>query len=478
MFKFAIITYQTTYSMKKMYLIKGMLLTFLVFQFFSCENEPLTGKFPQEEQNDADEGQFKAQIGGLEFIASTATATLTTDNELVIKGSKPGDEDIILAITDAAVGTFSLTTGGTNENSGSYFDGSINVLPYISAQALGGSGQLKISELDTTEKTVSGTFSFIGVRIKVDANGDPIFDINGNPVLENIEISRGAFNKIVYTIDDTGGGTGGGNPDDEFFAKVDGVDFVADSIAVTEPMVGNVHMIKIEAKTAEGAIMRIDVPYALGVGTFDMVRISDGTKLIAVYNAGNGTENLTSDPGTITITEYDLEAGVLKATFNFTGTDPLNQLPDIVEVTEGRFTVYFEGVPGANNAFSANVDGTAYTPDDIVVETDVVNQYPRVTITTTKGDEKMVLSFPLTVTVGTFSMGTEIVVGNEIVATYTPKVGTSITYVSDPGSLVITNYDITAGIIEGTFSFTGLDATGQDPTIYQITAGEFLIVLP
>lgn len=461
-----------------MYLLKGILLAFIVFQFFSCENEPLTGEFVQEEQNDADEGQFKAQIAGQEFIAASTSATLTTENELVITGSKPGGEDIVLAITNAAVGTFSLTTGGTNENAGAYFDGSINLLPFMSAQAVGGSGQLQITALDTDAKTVSGTFSFVGFRIKVDGNGDPIIDGNGNPVLENIEISRGAFNAIEYVLDDTGGGGGGNNPENEFFAKVDGIDFVAESISVTEPMVGDVHMIKVEALNAERQLMRIDVPRSLGVGTFDMVRISDGTKLIALYNAAGGAENLTSDPGTITITEFDLEAGVLKATFNFTGTDPLNQLPDVVEVTEGSFTALFEGVPGANNTFSANIDSSGYTPDDIVVETSVVNQYPRVSITTTKDDKKMVLTFPLTVTEGTFEMGTEVVVGDEIVASYTPVVGTSITYVSIPGSLVITNYDLANGIIEGTFNFTGRDASGQDPTIYQITGGQFLVVLP
>ena len=462
-----------------MYLLKGMLLAFIVFQFFSCENEPLTGEFVQEEQNDADEGQFKAQIAGQEFIAASTSATLTTENELVITGSKPGGEDIVLAITNAAVGTFSLTTGGTNENAGAYFDGSINLLPFMSAQAVGGSGQLQITALDTDAKTVSGTFSFVGFRIKVDGNGDPIIDGNGNPVLESIEISRGAFNAIEYVLDDTGGGGGGNNPENEFFAKVDGIDFVAESISVTEPMVGDVHMIKVEALNAERQLMRIDVPRSLGVGTFDMVRISDGTKLIALYNAAGGAENLTSDPGTITITEFDLEAGVLKATFNFTGTDPLNQLPDVVEVTEGSFTVYFEGVPGANNTFTANIDGAGYTPDDIVVETSVVNQYPRVSITTTKDNKRMVLTFPLTVTEGTnYEMGTEVVVGDEIVATYTPMVGTSITYVSSPGNLLITSYDLANGIIEGTFSFTGRDASGQDPTIYQITGGEFLIVLP
>lgn len=475
---FAFITYKPLINMKKMYFLKGMLLAFLAFQFFSCENEPLTGEFVQEEQNEAEEGQFIANIEGEDFIAASVSATLTPDNEMVIMGIKPGGENITLAITNAATGSFNLGGSANDQNSGSYFDGSNNILPYISSEALGGYGLMTITELDASAMTVTGTFSFVGVRIKVDGDGNPILDGNGDPVLEDIEITRGAFNAIPYVLDDTGGGGGSGNPDNEFFAKVDGVDFVADTIEVTEPMIGDYHMIKIEAKSATGEMMRIDVPRSLGVGTFDMVNISDGTKLIALYNAGGGAENLTSNPGTITITEFDLELGILKATFAFTGNDPLGQVPDVVEVTDGSFTVYFEGVPGANNVFRANIDGTPYNPDVIDITTDVFNQYPRITITTTIDDKRMVLTLPATISVGTFDMATEVVEGDEIVGSYTPIAGTSITYISNPGTITITNYDIPNGIIEGIFTFTGRDMTGQDPTIYQITDGEFLIVLP
>ncbi|MCG2418878.1 hypothetical protein K8089_07570 [Aequorivita sp. F47161] len=465
--------------MKKMYFLKGMLLVFLAFQFYSCENEPLTGEFVEEEQNEAEEGQFKAQIEGQEYIANSVSATLTTDNQLVITGSKSGGENITLAIVDAAVGSFNLTYGGANQNSGSYFDGSINLLPYISAEALGGYGLMDITALDTSAQTVTGTFSFVGTRIKVDGDGNPILDANGDPVLEQISITAGAFNEIPYVLDDTGGGgTGGGDPNNEFFAKVDDVDFVAETLTVTEPMIGDVHMIKIEAKSAAGEQLRLDIPRSLGVGTFNMVRISDGTNLIALYNDGAGGENLTSNPGTITITEFDLEAGVLEATFAFTGTDPLNQAPEVVEVTEGSFTVYFEGVPGANNLFKANVDGAAFNPDEFIITTDIFNQYPTITLTATMDGQRMKLTFPATVTEGTFEMSTEVIEGDEIVGFYTPIVGTSITYVSNPGTIVITNYDVDNGIIEGTFNFSAVDATGQDPTVYQITAGEFLAVLP
>jgi hypothetical protein len=468
--------------MKKRYFLHGLLFAFVAFQFISCENEPLTGTFPDDETNTAEEGQFVAQIEGEEFVAVTATATMTANNYLVITGSKPGGENITLAVENAAVGNFNLNNDFTNHNFGAYFDGSNNnLLPFKSVDSIGGLGQMVITEIDTVNNTVTGTFSFKGVREKHDGDGNPILDDNGNPVMENIQISNGAFNSIVYTLDDGNGdgdGDGNGNPNDEFFAKVDGVDFVADSISVTEPVIGDIHMIKIKAKSsANGKMIRIDVPRNLGVGTFEMVNISDGTKLIALYNAGGGAENLTSNPGTITITEFDLEAGVLKATFAFTGTDPLGEDPTVVEVTEGGFTANFEGVPGANNVFRAKVDGTEFAPEEVIVTQSVVNQYPTITISGMVGDQKLELTFPATVTEDTYDMSMEVTVGDEIVGTYTPVAGSSISYVSSPGVLTITNYDLNAGIIEGTFNFTAVDATGQDPTIYQVTDGEFLAVL-
>lgn len=461
-----------------MYLIKAMLLAFLAFQFFSCDNEPLTGEFSQDEQNGASEGQFKAKIEGDEFIAVTATAILNSDNEIVIMGEKSGGKKITLGVANAAVGSFSLLTGGANENAGAYFDGSANSNPYKTSSALGGNGQLKITKLDDVTKTVSGTFNILGVRIRLDSNGNPVLDTNGNPVKDKISITSGSFNSIPYILDDTGGGGGTGNPNNEFFAKVDGVSFIAESITVTESVISTKHMIKVEATSRNGELMRIDIPRSLGVGTFNMVRISDGTNLIAVYNAGTGTENLTSNPGSITITEFDLELGVFKAIFNFTGTDPLNQVPDVVRVTEGRMIIHFEGILGGNNTFRANVNSAAYIPDQITVTTSVVNQYPRVTISTTKGTQKMELTFPLTVAEATYEMETKVIDGDEIVGSYTPVNGTSITYVSSPGSLIITNYDMQNGIIEGIFNYTAKDATGQDPSIYQISGGTFYLVIP
>lgn len=461
--------------MKKIYLLKVMFFAFLAFQFISCENEPLSGEFPQEDENNAEIGQFKAIVEGVQFVASETSATLSTTNDLVLTGIKAGGEKISLSVRNATVGTYDL---GVNLNLGAYFDTSINTFPYVSTEAVGGSGQMVISEIDSVDLTITGTFKFTGYRMKLDGNGEIVLDVDGNPVLEDIEITKGSFNAIPYIVDDSG--NNGGNSMNEFFAKVDGVGFLADSISISEPIIGNINMLKIEASNIQGKLMRIDIPKYLGLGTFDMVNISDGTKLIALYNAGGAGENLTSNPGTITITEVDYEEGILKATFAFTGNDPLGQVPDQVQVTEGKFTAHFEGVPGGNNIFKALVNGVAYNPNpsEIVITTAVVNQYPTITISTTKGDQKMELTFPATITEGVFNMGTEVIDGDEIVGSYTPFASTSITYISSPGTLRITNYDLVNRIIEGNFSFKAIDITGVEPNTFAISAGSFYIELP
>lgn len=474
MFKFVSIIFQTTYRMKKINFFKVVLLALLTFQFIACEDEPLTGDFPQDDDTNAEIGQFKALVDGNQFIAATTDASLSSENELVITGTKVTGEKIKLTVFNAAVGVFDLSA---NQNLGSYYDTSINERPFNSSLANGGSGEIEITEINTQELTISGTFKFVGFRVKVDSNGETVLDGNGDPVLESIDITKGTFNAIPYVDGGSGNGGNGGNPLDEFFAKVDEVGFIADSISVTEPIVANTRMLKVEAFNDEGASIRIDIPKSLGIGTHNMVNISNGTDLIGLYNAGGGSEFLTSNPGTLTITEFDLELGILKANFSFRANDPLGQVGDEVLVTEGRLTAHFEGVPGGNNLFKAKIGDASYNPLDIEVTTDVVNQYPTITITTNIESQRMVLTFPATISEGTYAMGTEVIEGNEIVGTYTPEVGTSIDFISNPGTLTITNYNYQENTIQGIFTFKAKDLNEVDPTIYNITEGSFYLEL-
>jgi hypothetical protein len=463
--------------MNKFKLLKWTLALCVFINFSACVNESLDGVFPQDgDLINLDEGGFIADIGINTFTADIATGVLSATNVLTITGTiiETG-ESIILTVENPGIGTFNLTAGLGTENSGSYFETDA-VNPYVSFGAFGASGQLNITEYDTQNFKVTGTFNFTGVRIAVDADGNPILDGNGDPTLENEDITNGMFNKISFTTEDEGGGE---TPiDDVFFAKVDGVDFDAESVTTTLNNVAGVSVVKIVAVNEAGEIMRIDIPEDLGIGTFNMEALSDGTKLISLYNPASVGENLTSNPGTITITKFNTITGIIEATFDFTATDPLGLDPTVAEITEGNFEVDYISSPGDTvTSFTAMIDGEFFGPDSILVGESIFNGVSRFNITaiiSTSG-QKMGLFFPSDIEVGTYELTTSLIDGSEKFSQYTPEIGVSITYISNPGTLTILDYNIEARIIEGTFSYSAIDQTNQDPTVYEVTEGEFTL---
>ncbi len=473
--------------MMKLKLFNWVLIALLAFQFTACNNEPLVGQFPQQEDPTvAEEGQFIAQIDGVSFIATFAGATMTSENLLVVTGIIEATGEVITLTAEdvTAPSIFNLIAVSGTENAAKYFDIEGTTNPYISTGAMGGSGQLTITDLNTTDFTISGTFSFVGVRVQLDANGDPVLDGNGNPIIQSISVTPGTFNTIPYVIDDTGGGGGGGgggDPTDEFYALLDGEEFVDTMISTTLTTIGGVDMVNIIALTSSNASMRIDLPLFLGEGTFDMESLSDGTQIISVYNSNTVGENLTSNPGTITITNFDTEAGIIVATFQFTGTDPLGGDPTIVEVTEGSFTLHFEGIPGSGpGPFTAEVDGVLYEPETINTTLTLFSGTIVVNISTSTTDNRSLsLSFPKDIEVGTYEMSSIATDGTVKIGRYNPDLidGTTI-FSSNPGMLTITSYDLVTGEIEGTFSFTATDPSLMDPATFDITNGTFHVTVP
>ena len=449
----------------------------LFFIHFSCVNEPLEGDFPQDDGVlNIEEGEFRANVGIGDFSTGLAEGVLSNTDLLTITGTVPDTgESIVLTIENPGVGTFNITAGLGTQNSGVYIETNPEN-PFVSDGTFGVFGQLNITEFDTQNATVSGTFSFTGVRVVLDVDGNPVLDSNGQPTLETEEITNGIFNKIPYTTEDQGGG---GTPiTDEFFAKVDGVNFDAESVTTSLNTVAGVSVVKIVAVNELGEIIRIDIPEDLGIGTFAMEPLSDGTKLIGLFNPATVGENLTSNPGTINITRFNVFTGIIEATFEFTATDPLGQDPSIAEITEGSFKVDYISSPGDTvTSFTAFIDGEFFGPDSIFVGETIFNGLSRFNITAIISDtgQKMGLFFPTDIEIGTYEMTTNLIDGSEKFCQYTPEIGETITYISNPGTLTISDYDQDAGFVEGTFTYTALDLTAQDPEVYQITEGEFTI---
>ncbi len=69
--------------------------------------------------------------------------------------------------------------------------------------------------------------------------------------------------------------------------------------------------------------------------------------------------------------------------------------------------------------------------------------------------------------------------GNEKIGSYNPDLaGGTLPFWSNPGTLVITSYDMVTGDIEGTFSFTAIDPFGVSQDMFEITNGQFSVTIP
>ena len=442
----------------------------------SCVNEPLEGDFPQDDGSiTIDEGEFRANVGIGNFSTGLASGVLSDTNLLTITGTViETGESIILTLENPGVGTFNITAGLGTQNSGVYIQTNPEN-PFVSDGTFGVFGQLNITDFDTQNATVSGTFSFTGVRVILDVDGNPVLDSNGQPTFETEEITNGIFNKIPYTSEEQGGG---GTPiTDEFFAKVDGVNFDAESITTSLNTIAGVSVVKIVAVNELGEIIRIDIPEDTGVGTYAMESLSDGTKLISLFNPATIGENLTSNPGTINITKFNTFTGIIEATFEFTATDPLELDPTVAEITEGSFEVDYISSPGDTvTSFTAFIDGQFFEPDSIFVGESVFNGVSRFNITAIISDtgQKMGLFFPTDIEIGTYEMTSNLINGSEKFCQYTPEIGVTTTYISSPGTLTILDYNQDAGFIEGTFTYSAIDLTNPDQ-VYEITEGEFTL---
>ncbi|MBL4663044.1 MAG: hypothetical protein JKY22_05715 [Flavobacteriaceae bacterium] len=475
--------------MKKLQLLNWMLFALLAFTFTACDNEPLEGDFVIDGGGDitAGEGQFVANIAGVSFLAEATNSVYNPDiGSLVISGVKQNGESIFIAVnSNAGVGTFNLTTVDNTSNSGRYFPAGSIFNPYLTVGVAGGSGQLDIITFDVDNLTISGTFAITGVRAELDADGNPVLDGNGSPVFESIIISEGSFNAIPLTIDTTTGGGGGVgvDPDPEFFAIVNGFDFFDETFTAEQVSVAGEPMIKLVATSIDGAIIRIDIPEGLGTGTFNFVDpISDGTKLIAIYTTPSGqtyTSGEFSDTGSITLTEFGGSTGKLAATFSFLASDVVPPIDTAdFDITEGSFNIdYISDSGNIDNSFSADIDGTSYAPTSIEVGQAPFGTTTRIIITTIDAfsNQSLTISFPIDIEVGPHDMTTTILDGNEKVGLYNPDIGNSILFASEPGILTITSYELSSGIIEATFTFTGIDPAGNDSTQYTITNGQFII---
>ncbi len=465
--------------MKNYRLWNWSLSALIAFSFFACDNEPLEGEFITDDGVEV--GGFTASVNG-EFFEAQTTSGQLSNGVLLLSGIDSSGNIIALTISNVGECTFDLTSAF---NISSFIlNGQIND-PYLTTAALGGSGTATIDSYDADALTVSGTFSFTGVR--------EISDGAGGTTTESIVVSSGVFDSIPFSLingsaepnacdpNGGGGGTGVTDPDDSFYALVDGEEFVDTDFVSEEIMVGSNNIVKVTATNAAGAQIQFFIPPNLGVGTYDFEPIFNGSNLTVTYISADGSESLTSSSGSITFNEFGLITGKIGATFSFTGTDPVGGSTTVIEVTEGVFNIdYLPSSGTTENIFTASIDGEDYVPNTIEIVLSPFQGKTLVNVTTINEttNQSVSLVFPIDITVGNFDMSPFPDTGEEIIGIFNPDIGTSILFKSDPGVFTVTSYQYGNGVIEGSFVFSAIDPLGNNPNVYQITNGFFTLTIP
>ncbi|MEZ4795340.1 MAG: DUF6252 family protein [Flavobacteriaceae bacterium] len=460
--------------MKKNRFLRWMLSALMAFSFIACQNEPLEGNFITDDGSNA--GDFTATVNGEAFDA-TITSGQLNDGVLLLSGQDSSGNLIVLTISNVGECTFDLSLFSAF---GSFIKVSDPGNGFVSSALLGGGGTATISAYDAENQTVTGTFSFVAVR-EVD-------DGSGGTTTETVVITEGVFNAIDFdvlsgsvqpndcTIDDD---TILNDPDDSFFANVDGTEFVDIEFAAEEILLGTEPLIKVTAVDSNGGQIQFFIPPNLGIGTFAFEPILNGAVLTGSYMAGDGSGTLTTGSGSITFTEFGFYTGKLAAQFSFTASDPLNNDPTIVEITEGEFNVDYLPSSGAvENSFSAFLDGVEYIPTSITIQQSPFEGMTLVNLTTENADTNQSISlvFPIDIVAGDHEMAPFTVEGTESVGIVNPDIGnTPVLYKSNPGTLTITSYEYSTGVIEGVFTFTANDPLSNFPEVYQVTQGQFVI---
>lgn len=253
---------------------------------------------------------FQVDIDGTTFFADSAEATIN-QSELLIKGKRGiNDETVELKINETNEGTYTLgvSTDSNLINIGQYSPDSNNINAWQSVNNNQPQGEITITEIDYSNSLISGSFNFTA------------YNSSG----EVKEFTNGIFQNIQFT------------KADEFFAKVNGVEFVDVQIV---PGINNFGWIGLLARDQQNAEIFVAVRYNAVPGTYSLNQNSSFTS----FDYSPSFQDFHYGEGTITITLHNPETNLLMGTFSCMALPEFDGV-DTYQITEGRFCVtYLDG---------------------------------------------------------------------------------------------------------------------------------------
>lgn len=301
-----------------------VLLLSLCF-FTACQKE-ISGVLDTEPvtTSPAGKGTFTAKINGVAWTANRAAFA----NFSVAANGLPALVGIMGVGNDKKVVGMVLEDKGVNNyiftdnqlNSGVFQDSALADVNSFSTHDVSTtpSGNVQITKIDKTAKTISGTFQFDAYR-----------SYDG----QNRRITDGVFTDIPYTEGLTASPA---SSKDTFRVKVDGVAFAPYSITSLYTALNNSLSVQGSNQSATKAV-GLMFPANIVPGTYTLDIFS--TTHMATYL--NGTTALSSLSGNLEILEHNKTTKRIRGNFSFKGeTIPSNN--NSAQITEGYFSVVYK----------------------------------------------------------------------------------------------------------------------------------------
>jgi len=299
--------------MKKQHLLHFFLFVFTALSFVSCDNEPIDSQLNLADFGDdvinPTETFFRADFSGSTWIAQNTLVYVSPNSIRInaIRGAQ--DEGFAFFLLDNVVGNYqgnenllTFTPAGSDFGYWSYNPDDENE----------NTGSITITNINTTNQTISGFFNFKGYWSNDFVN-------NILPIVFN----NGLFQNLPYVNESP--------TNDTFFAKVNGVEFVDTDITALTLTVGSVDLISINARNSTDDAITIAVNDNLGLGTH-LITATSTNNTQARYELNS--VSYTAQTGSITIISKTPTR--IKGTFSFvtTGATPYT-------VSEGQFDVAY-----------------------------------------------------------------------------------------------------------------------------------------
>ncbi|MBW2961322.1 DUF6252 family protein [Mesonia aestuariivivens] len=443
-------------------ILTPVFLTLFALLIVSCDDEPLDEAL-QDANGDAGSGEvtpggnFTATIDGNSFVADGAIAITLYNGEIVqtsISGSNISGNSISLQISDEGVGSYTLSDPIDSDNPGDgfamYAQLSTESFPYVTN--INSTGTLEITEWDTQNLMVSGTFSFEAER--------EVENEDGSVTVETVNITDGEFSNVPLQMQGGEDPTDPETPDANFEVELDGDLYTGDIQAVNNED-------GLQIATENGNNLFALQVFNPEVGSFDL---GSEDEAVVYYTTDSEDENAPlyiSTSGSITITSINFSNNTVSGTF--TGTLQDSFTDQEIVMTNGVFeNITFQSIAGSDSA-SALINGEDFEANTFAEGSIVGSDQVSLNFVSDL-DNRIVLNIPLDPEVGTYSISEN----PPYSASYTADVDTDaeVTYDAQVGSgeIVITSFE--NDTVMGTFSFTGLADDDSGDTV-TVTQGEF-----